>query len=299
VQTDSSQGVKQSRFNRQKKAPSVRHTAVWLGLFVLFGLLLVLLNACQKRGGALLEQAQLAWDNNDYATAATHYEEFLRATPRDAHAATARFKVANIYLYNLKQYELAIQHYIHLIEDFPQAPELPQARQRLAESYAAAKKPREAIQEYENLMLAAPDLVDKRRLRLNVADLYYDLNELGQALAEYQKVTTNTAYDELVERAQMRIGGIHLLRNEFDDAIAAYQVVAQRTQDAALRRLARYGLADCYQRTYKYDAAIQILEGTEPDPQTPNYLQERISAIRDLERQRALAAPTGNFPRRK
>ncbi len=278
---------------------AVRLKVVRLILFVLLSLLLIFPCACRKRGAALLEQAQLAWDNNDYATAAARYEDFLRDTPRDAQAATARFKVANVYLYNLKKYELAIQHYIHLIEDFPQAPELPQARLRLAESYAAAKKPREAIMEYETLMLAVPEFADKRRLRLNVADLYYDLNELGQALAEYQKVIANASYDELAERAQIRIAGIHLLRNEFDDAIAAYQIVAQQTRDATLRRMARYGLADCYQLTYKYDTAVKILEGTEPDPQTPNYLSKRIAAIRELERQRTLAAPLGSFPGRR
>lgn len=254
---------------------------------------------CRKRGAALLEQAQQAWDSNDYATAAARYEDFLRDNPRDPQAAQARFKVANVYLYNLKQQELAIQHYIHLIEDFPKSPELLQARQRLAESYAAAKKPREAIMEYENLLLNAPDFADKRRIRLNVADLYYDLNELGQALAEYQKVIANASYDELTERAQMRVGGIHLIRDEYEDAIAAYQILAQHTQDPGLRRLARYGLIDCYERTYKYDEAVKLLEGTDPDPKTPDYIKQRIASIRELERQRNLTAPAGSFPKRR
>ena len=262
-------------------------------------LLLLFPAACRKRGAALLEQAQLAWDGNDYATAAARYEDFLRDNQRAPQAAQARFKLANIYLHNLKQYELAIQHYIHLIEDFPQATEIPQARQRLAESYAAAKKTREAIQEYENLLLTAPDFDDKRRVRLNIADLYYDLNELGQALAEYKKVPANAAFDELSARAQMRIGGIHLIRDEFDEAIAAYQVVAQNTSDAGLRRLARYGLVDCYERTYKYNEAVKTLEGTEPDPKTPAYIQQRIASIRELERQRNLTVPAGSFPKRR
>lgn len=273
----------------------------WLrrGLSLFICVLLCFTGSCRKRGTALLEQAQQAWDNNDYTSAAARYEDFLRDNPRDPQAAQARFKVGNIYLHNLKQQELAIQHYIHLIEDFPKSPEIPQARQRLAESYAAAKKPREAIMEYENLLLTAPDFADKRRTRLNVADLYYDLNELGQALAEYQKVIANASYDELAERAQMRVGGIHLIRDEFEDAIIAYQIVAQQTQDAGLRRMARYGLADCYERTYKYNEAVKILEGTEPDSKTPDYIKQRIASIRELERQRNLTAPAGSFPKRR
>jgi tetratricopeptide (TPR) repeat protein len=269
----------------------------------LLGILLVLLScaagsACRKRGAALLEQAQASWDNSDYQRAAQRYEEFLQENANDQQAAAARFKVGNIYLYNLKNYELAIQHYIHLIEDFPQSLDVLAARQRLAESYAAAKKPREAIMEYENLLLAAPVFAEKRRVRLNIADLYYDLNELGQSLAEYQKVIAGAGYDDLTERAQMRIGGIHLLREEYGEAIAAYQIVAQGTKDGGIRRLARYGLVDCYERTFKFNEAVGILVGTESDPNNPDYIQKRISSIRDLERQRNLSS-SSTLPRRR
>jgi tetratricopeptide (TPR) repeat protein len=258
----------------------------WFFLLICF--LLVLLPACRKRGAALLEQAQIAWDAGDYVTAAARYEDFLRDNPRDEQAAIARFKAANIYFYNLHEYELAIQQYIHLIEDFPSFPEILQARERLAQSYAGAKKMREAIMEYENLLQLAPDFADKRHIRLNIADYYYELNELGQALAEYQKVLVGNVYDDLSERAQMRIGGIHLLRDEFDEAVPAFQTVASSTKDSEICRLAQFGLADCYERTFHYSEAIKVLERIAPDPKTPDYIPHRISAIRELERQRNL-----------
>lgn len=270
----------------------------WLVMF-LIGLTLVLFPACRTKGTALLEQAQSAWDTGDYAFAAARYEEFLQDNSRDEKSALARFKVANIYLYNLHQYEMAIQHYIHLIEDFPKFPDILPARQRLAQSYAAAKKTREAIMEYENLLQVAPDFPEKRLIRLSVADLYYELNELGQALAEYQKVLANVGYDELCERSQMRIGGIHLLRDEFDEAIPAYQTIVSNTKDIDLRRLALYGLADCYERTFQYSEAIKVLEQTPPDPKTPDYIPRRINTIRELERQRKLTVPTAPFNSRK
>lgn len=268
-------------------------------LNLVLGLILVLFLACRTKGTALLEQAQTSWDTGDYASAAARYEDYLRDNSHDEQSAGARFKVANIYLFNLHEYEMAIQQYIHLIEDFPKFPEILQARQRLAQSYAAAKKTREAIMEYENLLQAAPDYPAKRLIRLNVADLYYELNELGQALAEYQKVLVNTDYDELSERSQLRIGGIHLLRDEFDEAIPAYQTIVSSTKDVDLRRLALYGLADCYERTFQYSEAIKVLEQTPADPKTPDYIPRRINTIRELERQRKLTIPTPPFNSRK
>lgn len=253
--------------------------------------------SCSRR--ALLDQAQASWDGGDYASAANNYEQFLKDNPQSEQAAMARFRVATIYHRNLKQYDRAIQHYIHLIEDHPQSPDVQTARLRLAECYSATGKPREAISEYESLLPLTAEDREKRRIRLNIADLYYEMNDLGQAVAEYQKVTANAGYDELCERAYLRIGGIRFLRDEFEDGIPAYQAVAQNAKDAMIRRVARFGLADCYERTFQYDLAVKTLEETEPDPKSPNYIQQRVATIRDQQRQRNLTTPSNMGWRKK
>jgi tetratricopeptide (TPR) repeat protein len=252
--------------------------------------LLIFLPACRARG-ALLDQAQAAWDRQDYAGAAAQYEEFLRHNPHHEQAAAVRFKVASIYHLNLRQYDRAIQHYIHVIEDFPRAPEVFESRRRLADSYAALGKLREAIREYETLLGAFPETAERRRVRLAIADLYYDLQDLSQALAEYQKVAKDAAYDQIAERAYLRLGGIHFLRDEFEEALIAFEQVVAHTRDAQIRRQARFSLADCYERTFQYDEAVKTLEETEPDPKAPDYIRRRIATIRDQQRQRHLSQP--------
>ncbi len=269
--------------------------------------ILISLSACSP--GALLDQAQAAWDRGDYPTAAQAYEEYLTKTPQGDKAAFARLRAATVYRRDLKQYDRAIQHYLHFIEDFPKSPEIYQARLSLAECYAATQKFREAISEYENALPAAQDLAaqnlkdgikEKRRIRLKIADLYYELKDLGQAQAEYQKVTADAAYDDLYELAFLQIGGIHLLRDEFDEAIPAYRTVAENTGDKALRRMARFRLADCYERTFQYDLAVQTLRETEADPAAPNYISQRVAAIEEEARQRnAVPAATLSLKRKQ
>jgi tetratricopeptide (TPR) repeat protein len=256
----------------------------------------LLFASCRSR--ALLEQAQQAWDGGDFAGAAARYEEFIKASPQHERAVDAHFNAANIYLLNLKQYDRAAEHYIHIIEDFPKSPHVYKARQRLAECYAAQGKRREAISEYENILTFFPDTGDRRRIRLAIADLYYE-QDLSQALVEYQKVVKDAAYDELAERAYLRIGGIRVLRDEFTDAIPAYQMVDQNTKDAAIRRQARYGLADCYERVFDFDAAVKVLEETSPDPQNPDYIQKRVAGIRERQQQRRLIQPETFGPQRR
>jgi len=239
--------------------------------------------------GALLDSAQAAWDRADYAAAADYYERFLKENPQSDKAEFVRLRTATICQRDLKQYDRAIQHYIHFIEEFPGSPDIVQARTQLGACYGLTNKHREAIAEYEGVLPKISDDNERRRLRLNVADMYYDLNDRGQALAEYQKVVANAPYSDLAERAYLRIGGIRLLRDEYEDAIPAYETVATNTKDRTVRRNARLGIADCYERTLQFDKATQILEQTEPDPKAPGYIQQRIANIREQQRQRNLA----------
>ena len=65
--------------------------------------------------------------------------------------------------------------------------------------------------------------------------------------------------------------------------------VVTNTKDRTVRRNARLGIADCYERTLQFEKATQILEQTEPDPKAPGYIQQRIANIREQQRQRNLA----------
>jgi tetratricopeptide (TPR) repeat protein len=242
--------------------------------------------------GALLDSAQAAWDRADYAAAADYYERFLKENPHSDKAEFVRLKAATICQRDLKQYDRAIQHYIHFIEEFPESPDLVQARTQLGACYGLTNRHREAIAEYEGVLPKISDENERRRLRLNIADMYIDLNDRGQALAEYQKVVANAPYDDLAERAHLRIGGIRMLRDEYEDAIPAYEKVATNTKDQMVRRNARLGMADCYERTLQFDKAVQILEQTEPDPKAPGYIQQRIANIREQQRQRNFSSPS-------
>jgi tetratricopeptide (TPR) repeat protein len=272
-------------FSDKAAQPSASHFC-----FLLFAFCLLLsLASCRSRGNPLT-QAQAAWDQGNYEAAAKHYEEFLKEAPAPEQAATAHFEAAKIYYLNLKQYDRAAEHYIRIVEDFPQFPKREQAFLQLAECFELLKKPREAISEYESLLQAFPQTSDRRKIRLAIADLYYGYDQ-SQSLLEYQRVVKDAAYDELAEKAFLRIGGVRFLRNEFQEAIPAYQTVEQNTKDPNIRRQARDRLADCYENLADYEAAVKILEQTEPDPKEPDFLQKRIAGIRERQKTRKLIQP--------
>jgi tetratricopeptide (TPR) repeat protein len=242
--------------------------------------------ACSRAG--LIDQAQQAWDNGDFATAVDLYETFLRENSRHDEAAAIRYRVATICSRDLRQYDRAIEHLIRLIEDHPAFPEIRDVRLRLADCYAAVGKRDEAITEYESLLPLVTEEKERRRLRLNVAELYYEKNDLRQSVVEYQKVVAGGGYDQLTERASLRIGQVRYLRDEFDEALPAYQAVIDNTADPVIRRVARLGKVDCLERALRFDQAIKAVEEMEPDPKSPDFKTRRIEEIRDKERQRSL-----------
>ncbi len=281
---------KRERENRRFASVRFHSPARPLTLLALVALcILLLLSGCRSKV-SLLGQAQAAWDRGDYQAATGHYEDFLKTAPSPEQAANVHFEVAKIYYLNLKQYDRAAEHYIRLIEDFPQFPKREQAYHQLAECFELTKKPREAISEYESLLIAFPDTPDRRKIRLAIADLYNDYDQ-SQALVEYQKVVKDAPYDELSEKAYLRIGGVRYVRGNFEEAIPVYEAVDQNTKDPIIRRQARERLADCYEGMVNYDKAVDILEHTESDPNDPGYLQKRIEGIRERQKTRKLIQP--------
>src|SRR5262249_49705326 len=132
---------------RRRSFPDMSRTVFCL-LSSVFCLLLT--SSCGER--ALLDSAQAAWDKADYAAAADYYERFLKENPQSDKTEFARLRAATICQRDLKQYDRAIQHYIHFIEEFSKSPDLVQARTQLAYCYGLTGKRREAISEYEGVM---------------------------------------------------------------------------------------------------------------------------------------------------
>lgn len=265
----------------------------WPALRVfLLGVGLLLGGGCARR--ALLEQAQQAWDADDFAAAVTHYETFLRENPESEQAAEIRFRAATICARDLHEYDRAIAHFIRLLEDHPDSPDLLKARLRLAECYTAVEKRNEAISEYENLLPLLSDLREKRRLRLQIADLYYDKNDLRQAVVEYQKVASGEQWDDLQVQAALRLAQVAYLRDDLEAAMMSFGQVLDRSQDPAIKRIAQLGMVDCFERVLRFDEALALLQAIDADPavgtREKEQLQRRMAEMRERQRQR-LTAP--------
>ena len=238
---------------------------------------------CGLVRGPARERAHEAWVDEDYATAALAYEEYLAEDPEGPEAEEASLLLADIYYHNLKDYDRARGRYVVFLEKYPQSAHVYEARQRLAEVYVELKALPEAITQYEQMLAERPDTPDRREIRSEIANLYFDREDHSQAELEYLRVVEGAPYDELSEQALLRLASIyHRMRGDNVRALPIYEQIIASTPDPVVRRNALYGLTDAYAAMFRFDEAIATLKRID-DPNEAEYVVKRAV---ELERQK-------------
>ena len=240
--------------------------------------------SCKRNTGQSLKRASEAWDSGDYKLAAEEYEQYLERNPTGEQSLDARFKLSNIYYFNLHRYDQARAHYSEFLSQDSSNANAHLARERLAEVLNELGRSYEAIAEYENL--SPQDATERRRIRLRIADIYFDQKNYSQALTEYEKVIESSDYDELSEQAYMREASIYNSRGQYQLSLAAYQKLASESADPEVQVRANYGLVDCFAGLYQFDEAIKTLRSMK-DEREQSHIAQRIAELEARKREAA------------
>lgn len=253
-------------------------------LFLLVALLFAV--SCKRGTEHTIQQASDAWDSGDYKLAAEEYEHFIERNPSGEQSLDARFKLANIYYFNLHRYEQARAHYAALLYQDSSNPNAHLARERLAEVLGELGRSYEAINAYEEM--SPRDTNERRRIRLRIADLYFDQKNFSQALTEYDKVIESSDYDDLSEQAYLREASIYNSRSQYQLSLAVYRKLASDSSDPEVQMRATYGLVDCYAGLYQFDEAIKTLRSIK-DEREREHITQRIAELETQKREAAQA----------
>src|ERR1044071_8570646 len=88
-------------------------------LLLILALALTFVVACSRGKEQTVDRAASAWDSGNYKLAAEEYENFLRQNTAGPQSLDARFKLANIYYFNLRRFEQARAHYAEFLSQDP------------------------------------------------------------------------------------------------------------------------------------------------------------------------------------
>jgi soluble lytic murein transglycosylase len=181
-------------------------------------------NAAKAREGfmELINKQANPAQPDDFALAAVRGLDMLDGGQEDANAAPKmpdndHLQRARIYQFN-RDFKDARLHYLAIIQDYPESPNVPDAIYQVGRCYALEGEYTEAINWFERVIEQFPDHPIAKDALSQGASAYSRVNKPKEAIKRYQKFIETYPDDERIERPYLNI--VDILRDQGSDTDA-------------------------------------------------------------------------------
>ena len=231
-------------------------------------------------GKTLLDIGIIYYDQGDYNTAITNFQQLITDFSDSEYADDAQYYIAWSY-YNLASYEQAILEFEKIKNNYPNSEFIDDSQYYIA--YCNEKKLYyyvKALLQYYNFLDNYPDSEFADDAQLGIGDCCYAMKQYVSAIEGYQKVIDNYPQSPLLALAQYSIGQSYRKMAKYDKAIDAFEKVIDNYPDSDYSAPAQYYIAYSYYKYQNYNQSI--LEFQETINKYPNSTwlndQERLIA---------------------
>lgn len=212
-------------------------------------------------GEAQFRLARRAFENKDYATAASEFQKFSVDYTNHPELAKAQFYLGEAY-FNSGNYREAVPAFERLIGNFERSDDTALALFHLASSYYSLKKYEDASRYYARLIEEYPQSDYTKATQFNLALSYKALGKLDMAQYAYQKYAQAAGpNDQTGQQAQWEIFAIQKDRKDFEGAIATLEQIRDAAKpDTEVPLEATYRIGEVYQLMNRPDEAMNSWE---------------------------------------
>ncbi|MEE9189490.1 MAG: tetratricopeptide repeat protein [Candidatus Neomarinimicrobiota bacterium] len=173
--------------------------------FIIMVISIIVMWECSSSPEELLQDAQLLTSQGKYEKALLRYGQLINDHANSSYAIDAYFRMVNINLDNLREYEKGFNLLNEIVERFPETSEA---------------------------MVAEEDIKQFPDWLYNKSKLYRDNNEPYKALKVLELIMSKFSDDELVPKAHYVIADIHLkFLSEPQKAIEIFKEVSSAYED--------------------------------------------------------------------
>ena len=246
---------------RQGKAPKTR---LWISL----GLALVVLVVAggfwyqanlQTRLEETFQKGLALRQAGKYVEAVELFVKLHDKHPSFVRVPQALYQAAEIEDLFLARYSDALLTYLLLERDYPDAAEVPPAREKVAVLYKYRLNDcGQAIAVYQKVLDQPGQQKDQPQYE--VADCYFRLNNFEQARIEFDSLIKNYPQSSLIAEVQYRIAMTYALEGKLPEAAGAYRRVMEGWADSPYALEARFGLATVLEEQEELVESLKILE---------------------------------------
>ncbi len=204
-------------------------------------------------------KAELLLNLKNYDLAIDQYQVLLQNYTDSEPARAGWYWIGECYL-KMNDPVQAQDAYARQVTNFPQSSFSPEAYLKMGEIYQDKKDYKKAIENYQDMLKIYPDTDAAGRAMLSIGRCYKLTGQSRAAQTTFQKVFDQFADTEIAHRAQLELGKIYLTNAQYERAISELQSVVDY-HSADLSAEAQYWLGETYFNEGDYSrAAIEYLK---------------------------------------
>ena len=207
-------------------------------------------------GKTLLDIGIIYYDQGDYNTAITNFQQLITDFPDSEYADDAQYYIAWSY-YNLASYEQAISEFEKIKNNYPNSEFIDDSDFYIA--YCNEKKLGyyvKALLQYYSFLDNYPESEYADDAQLGIGDCCYAMSQYNSAIEGYQKVIDNYPQSHLLALAQYSIAHSYRRMAKYDNAINAFEKVIDNYPDSDYPAPAQYYIAYSYYEYQNYNQSI-------------------------------------------
>ena len=218
-------------------------------------------------GKFLLDSGIVYYDQGDYNTAITTFQQLITDFPDSEYADDAQYYIAWSY-HNLASYEQAILEFEKIKNNYPNSEFVDDAKYYIA--YCNEKKLGyyvKALLQYYNFLDNYPDSEYTDDAQLGIGDCCYAMQQYNSAIEGYQKVLDNYPQSTLLSLAQYSIAQSYRKLANYEQATLEFNEVIEEYPESDYAAPAQYYIGYIYYQNQNYsNAIIEFLKVTNNYP---------------------------------
>jgi tetratricopeptide (TPR) repeat protein len=221
----------------------------------------VILSRCEKQRINDFKKAQVAQNNGEIRIASSLFEKIIQKEGTNDLSIQSTRELVKIYLYELKDYNKAIEKLRFLVLYSKDAAERIKSQKQIAQIFFDNKAQYEnAVVEFSRLLSVTLTKVENIEIRLSIARAYYHLGNFEQswqetlALSMITDIPEGNLYDIKLLQANIKMA-----QKDHSTAAKMYEELLKLYQVRANKENIPLSLSLCYEVEGEFEKAIEIL----------------------------------------
>lgn len=234
----------------------------------------------QKDGARELALGNRLVEEKKYEAAVDQFERVIKRFRDYPSALQAARNASHVAVFNLKNYDRALNHYRFLVLHSGDENERFDAQLEIATIYFEHLTDYDqAIIEYSRLLQVARNDADRISFRKHIARSYFFLKNFYQAETELNQLTQMKLDEEDTYELLFLKGNIKMATKKVNEAIEIFDGLLEDYPERAKKDNVALHLAICYEEKENFARAIEVLDDLRPEYNEPDFIEDKIRRL--------------------